>query len=264
MAFFRSLSLIWLIFLILASGLVHFGILGSADLVDANNFFASPSGLHLFGTDSLGRDLFLRVLQGTWISLIVAICSVIISALLAVAYGFMAGWLGRQYDWAMMIILDVWMSLPSGVLATIVALLFLRESSSLILVSFVIGLTHWGRLARIVRSEVKSLKERDFVAVAKLFGGSGFHIARNHVLPHISSVIGIYVIYQLPNLVLAESFLSFIGLGVQPPNTSWGILIQDGWRSLQIFPHVVLFPAAFLSLTILSLKGLFSNRRAIS
>lgn len=252
----KFLSTVWLGGLVLGSLMLAIGAIGSPDEVDVNSIFAPPSREHWLGTDSLGRDFFLRLLQGSGVSLTIAFLSILISTSVALIYGGIAGWLGRKYDWFMMIILDVWMSLPSGVLAAIVAMLLIQLSDSLFIVSLVIGLTHWGRLARLVRGEVMTLRNRPFVLAAKTLGASGKQILLEHIFPHLSSIMGISVIYQIPNLVLAESFLSFIGLGVQAPKTSWGILMQDGWRSLQVFPHVVFFPALFLFLTVLSIKTL--------
>jgi oligopeptide transport system permease protein len=249
---------------VLGSILIHLGSLNISELVDAKNIFSLPGGAHWLGTDSMGRDLFFRILKGSGTSLLVAASSILISTILALVYGSVSGWFGGRVDWVLMVILDVWMSLPSSVLAIVIAMLLVRERDSLILVSVVIGLTHWGRLARIVRSEVEALRNREFVVATKIIGASNLQIMRSHLVPHLLAVVETFVIYQFPNYILAESFLSFVGLGVQPPNTSWGILIQDGWRSLQVFPHVVLAPALFLSITILSLKLLFLNAEKLS
>jgi ABC-type dipeptide/oligopeptide/nickel transport system permease subunit len=166
MRLFRIFSISWLALLLLASFLVHIGIFQVVENVDANKIFETPSMGHWLGTDSLGRDLLLRILLGSGTSLFVACFSILISTIIAFLYGASSGWLGHRFDRLMMIALDVWMSLPSGVLATIVALLFISSGDSVILVGIVIGLTHWGRLARLVRSEVLDLKRRQFVTAA--------------------------------------------------------------------------------------------------
>jgi oligopeptide transport system permease protein len=153
--------------------------------------------------------------------------------------------------------LDVWLSLPAAVLAAIIGLLLSQLGDSLLVVSFVIGSSHWGRLARLVRGEVFRLREKSYIKAYESIGASSALILLDHIVPHLSLVLGVYIVYQVPSLILAESFLSFIGLGVQPPETSWGILLQDGWRSLQVYPHVVFYPAIFLFLTVLSLNSVF-------
>ena len=114
-------------------------------------------------------------------------------------------------------------------------------------------------MARLVRGEVMRLREKTYIQSSVALGASSYQILRTHFIPHLISLFAIYVIYQIPSLILAESFLSFIGIGVQSPETSWGILLSEGWRSFQVFPHVVFFPAGFLFLTILSLNTLMKR-----
>jgi oligopeptide transport system permease protein len=224
--------------------------------LDANRIFLGPSLSHWLGTDSLGRDFLMRVLRGSGISLLIAIQSIGVILILALLYGGVSGWVGRRLDRLMMILLDIWMSLPSSALAAVVALIFSHRTGSAWMVSLVIGATHWGRLARLIRGEVLSVKEKNYIKASESMGASGLEVLRTHILPHLTSVLIVYVLYQIPNLIITESFLSFIGLGVQAPETSWGLLLQDGWRSLQVYPHVVFFPAIFMFLTVLSLNSL--------
>lgn len=256
------LAQFWLGGLLLGSLLVRCNFFQDYAQVDVNQVFLEPSLFHWFGTDSLGRDLFFRLLQGSGTSLIIAMLSVLMSLGLAVLYGGASGWLGKHFDWILMTFLDIWLSLPSVVLAVLVSLLVASWSDSLFVVSFVIGSTHWGRLARLIRGEVLRLRERNFIGAAVLLGASDWQILSSHIFRHLSPVIGVYLVYQIPGYILAESFLSFIGLGIQPPETSWGLLLQDGWRSIQVFPHVVFFPAFFLFLTVISLNIIwFDSRR---
>ncbi len=247
----------WLLFLVLGAVFVRIGTLADSISMDVQHVFAPPSLQHWLGTDSMGRDLLSRVLQGSGVSLLIAVQATIVIILIAIVYGGFSGWFGRRIDVILMMGLDVWLSLPSAVLAAVIGLLLSQWSDSLLVVSFVIGATHWGRLARLVRGEVIRLREKNFIKASESIGASSFQSLSDHILPHLALVISVYVVYQVPSLILAESFLSFIGLGVQPPETSWGILLQDGWRSLQVYPHVVFYPAIFLFLTVFSLNSLF-------
>lgn len=253
------LGKIWLLLLILGSALVRLDWVSDSASVNVESIFAPSSFQHWLGTDSLGRDFLIRILQGSGVSLMIAFQAIIISIFFAILYGGFSGWSGRRIDLILMMGLDVWLSLPSAVLAAIIGLLLSQLSDSLFVVSFVIGSTHWGRLARLIRGEVIRIREKNFIKASESLGASSLQILRFHIVPHLYAVIGIYVIYQIPSLILAESFLSFIGLGVQAPQTSWGILLQDGWRSLQVYPHVVFFPAVFLFFTVLALNSLLSK-----
>ena len=247
-----------------------FGVVGGAifvksmqwddsNIVKVEHIFLRPSVTHWLGTDSMGRDFLLRILQGAGSSLIISTSAISISLIFALFYGGIAAWFGKKVDVILMSLLDVWMSLPSAVLAALVGLLLSQWNQSLFVVSLMIGSTHWGRLARLIRGEVLRLREKNFIKASESMGASELELFRDHLLPHLKPTLLIYTIYQLPNYILTESFLSFIGLGVQPPETSWGILLQEGWRSLQVFPHVVFFPSLFLFLTILSLNKIFSS-----
>lgn len=231
----------------------------SLNVVNVEQIFLRPSLSHWLGTDSMGRDFLLRILQGAGSSLIISICAISISLFFALIYGSVAAWFGNKVDIILMAALDVWMSLPSAVLAALVGLLLSNWSQSLLVVSLIIGSTHWGRLARLVRGEVLRLREKNYIKASEAIGASQGILLKDHLIPHLKSVLLVYLIYQLPNYILTESFLSFIGLGVQPPETSWGILLQEGWRSLQVYPHVVFFPSMFLFLTILALNIIFSK-----
>jgi oligopeptide transport system permease protein len=255
-----KLSWLWLGGLVGAALFVRVGLIANLGEINVENIFAPPSWLHWMGTDSMGRDFLVRILYGSGVSLVIAAQSIFLSIVLATFYGGAAGWLGHRRGWFLMMVLDVWMSLPASVLAALIALIVAQSSDSLLVVSCMIGATHWGRLARLVRGEVLRLREKDYIKASAALGASKLHILRFHLVPHLSAVMSIYIVYQIPNLILTESFLSFIGLGVQAPETSWGVLLQEGWRSLQVFPHVVLFPAGFLFLTVLSLNSIISKR----
>lgn len=257
---FKALALLWLVGLIIGSLFATGGYLGEIGATDVDHIFMKPSSQYWFGTDSLGRNYVLRVLTGSGKSLLIAGQSLIISVLIALIYGGIAGWFGKTLDMICLFILDVWMSLPTTVMASIVALIFIQNQSSVFVVSLMIGVTHWGKMARVIRAEILKIKQLEFIKAARMLGASDLYMLIKHVLPHLRVVIFVTALYQIPSLVLAESFMSFIGLGVQAPETSWGVLLQEGWRTLQLMPHLVLFPALFLFLTILSLNQFIKNR----
>ena len=256
---YQWLALSWLFILIGASLIIRFKNFESFNEVNVEKIFELPSQMHWLGTDSLGRDFLTRILKGSGISLLIGFQSLVISILISFFYGGLSGWLGKRYDTILMIFLDIWMSIPATVLAAIVGLLLMNHTDSILMVSIVIGSTHWGRMARLVRGEAMRLREKTYIQSSVALGASSYQILRTHFIPHLITLFAIYVIYQIPSLILAESFLSFIGIGVQSPETSWGILLSEGWRSFQVFPHVVFFPAGFLFLTILSLNSIMSK-----
>lgn len=244
----------WLVLFLGAGLLTQGGVFGAADLINVKTIFVYPNHEHWFGTDAMGRDLLIRVLRGSGMSIIICVQALCALLVMSVLYGGISGWYGGFVDRVLMVLLDIWLSVPSSVLAVLFSLLILGHNESVWAVSLVIGFTHWGRLARVVRGEVIHLRSREFIKVTETMGASGFQILFHQVLPHLTGIVSISVVYQIPNLVMTESFLSFIGIGVQPPETSWGILLQEGWRSLQVYPHVVLFPALCLFLTILAIN----------
>ena len=253
------ISMLWMIGLILGAILARFNLFGHSEVLNVENVYVSPNKKYLFGTDSLGRDVLLRVLIGSGVSLFVAIGAVILNITIAIIFGSMAAWFFRQWDWFWSLILEIWMGLPAAVLASVLSLIFLPMGSSIVVVCFLVGVTHWGRLAKLLRAEIFRLSKNDFLEVSKLLGGSPWHQFVRHLLPHLRPLISVYAIYQIPYLILAESFLSFVGVGVQPPETSWGLLIQEGWRSMAVAPHVVFFPALFLFFTVFSLNSLIER-----
>lgn len=257
----QKLAYIWLIVLLL--GLIITRLQGAWGLydVDVDQVLMAPSRFHWFGTDGMGRDVLLRVFWGASNSLQIALQSLVILIVLSCIYGGLSGWFSRTVDGLMMMVLDVWLSLPSVILATLVGLLLHRRTDSLVAVSLILGLTHWGRLARLVRAEVMALKEKNFVKATEALGASWFDFFRDHISKSIYSVVSVYAVYQVPQLILAESFLSFIGLGVQAPETSLGLLLQDGWRSLHVYPNLVFGPALFLFLTVLAFNTIFTAKR---
>jgi oligopeptide transport system permease protein len=216
----------------------------------ANHFY--------FGTDANGRDLFVRTLYGARISLMVGILASMVSLIIGVVYGATAGFLGGHADNVMMRIVDIMYSLPFMFFVILLTVFFGRN---IFLIFVAIGAVEWLDMARIVRGQTMSLKHREFIEAAHAFGVSGPAIIRRHIIPNILGPVMVFVTLTVPKVILLESFLSFLGLGVQEPMTSWGVLIADGARSMESAPHMLLFPATFLAVTLFSLNFLGDGLR---
>lgn len=226
---------------------------------NVENILLSPGGAHWFGTDSLGRDIFARVLLGGRISLFVGLFCSLLSFLFGFSYGAVAGWFEGRTDRVLMRLLDILMAIPSFILVSILCLslqllLPIGDNYVKALFSLCLGIsaTHWMGMARVTRGMVLEVKRKPFVEAAVALGGSQMHIMLRHILPNMLGTLMILVAMQIPTNILYESFMSFIGLGIQPPYTSWGILVREGWKTLSSFPHLILYPSLILFLTVWS------------
>ena len=225
---------------------------------DLNNTFAAPSGKHWLGTDQLGRDLLVRLLYGGRVSLGVGLCATFVALTIGVAYGAVAGFFGGKLDAIMMRTVDIMYSLPFTIFVILLMVFFGRN---IVLLFVAIGAVEWLTMARIVRSQVMAVKKMEFVEAARSLGFSHGRIIFRHILPNILGPIIVYTTLTIPAVMLLEAFLSFLGLGVQPPMSSWGVLIKDGAEKMEEYPWLLQFPAAIFSLTLLSLNFLGDGLR---
>jgi oligopeptide transport system permease protein len=219
---------------------------------------APPSWTHWFGTDDLGRDLFARVLFGGRISMLVGLVGTFVSLVVGVTWGAVAGYAGGKLDELMMRIVDVLYSLPYIFLVILLLVFFER---SLLMLFVALGLVQWLTMARIVRGQVLSLRGQTFVEAARALGAGDGAILFRHIVPNTLGPVIVYTTLTVPAVILQEAFLSFLGLGVQPPDASWGTLVSDGARVMAIFPWLVVFPGLALSLTLLAFNFLGDGLR---
>lgn len=226
---------------------------------NVNAILESPSFQHWFGTDALGRDLFKRTLLGGRTSVLIGLVSAALTFVLGFLYGSIAGWMEGKTDKILMRFCDIFMSIPSFILVSVFCLAFQAlvpsndpHTVALVSLCFGISITHWMSLARVTRGLVMEIKRKSFIEAAIALGGSKKHIILKHVLPHVLSSLMVLVALQVPTSILYESFMSFIGLGIHPPETSWGILMREGWKTLSSFPFLLLLPSSILFLTVWS------------
>lgn len=223
----------------------------AVDSIDFDGEWATRPSLvhaHWFGTDSLGRDVFVRVLSGGRISLLVALAATLVSLLIGVVYGAVAGYFGGAIDEWMMRAVDILYALPFLFLVILLMVLFGRN---VWLVFVAIGAINWLDMARVVRGQVLALKRREFVIAAITHGLDDRAILLRHIVPNLAGVVMVTVTLTIPQVILTESFLSFLGLGVQEPATSWGTLINEGAREMDQTPWSLLFPASLMALTLI-------------
>lgn len=222
------------------------------------NTFSPPSAAHWLGTDQLGRDLFTRLMFGGQISLMVGLVATFVALTIGVVYGAVSGYVGGKLDRVMMRIVDILYALPFTIFVILLMVFFGRN---IVLLFVAIGAVEWLTMARIVRSQIMSLKRMEFIEAARSLGYGTPRIIFRHMIPNILGPIIVYTTLTIPGVMLLEAFLSFLGLGVQPPMSSWGVLIKDGAERMEEYPWLLLFPGTVFSLTLFSLNFLGDGLR---
>ncbi len=243
--FFMGIILFIIVAAILAPVLAPY----SEEAQNADALLQGISSQHWFGTDQLGRDLLSRTLYGARVSMKVAIITSLIAMFFGTALGAISGYVGGRFDNVAMRIVDVLYSFPDLLLIIIISVV-IGQGVVGIIVS--LSLVSWITVARVVRGEVISIKTRPFVEAAKALGFKPARILFREILPHAIAPIIVTLTFRIPSVILAESTLSFIGLGLQPPASSWGVLASSGWKALTFYPHLILFPAGAIFITILA------------
>jgi oligopeptide transport system permease protein len=208
---------------------------------------AAPSAEHWFGTDALGRDLYVRTLVGGRISLMVGVLGALVAVLIGTLYGATSGFIGGRTDRIMMRILEILYAVPFMFLVIVLVTFFGRN---IVLIFVAIGAIAWLDMARIVRGQTLSLRSKEFIEAAYVSGVSNWKIITRHIVPNVLGIVAVYSTLLIPSMILTESFLSFLGLGVQEPMTSWGALLQEGANTMEVAVWQLLFPAAFMVITL--------------
>jgi oligopeptide transport system permease protein len=230
--------------------------------LEEQRLLENPSWTHWMGTDGLGRDLLTRIFYGARVSITVGLGTSLIALLIGTAYGLVAGFKGGNWDHFMMRIVDIFYGLPDMLIFILLSLVFGRNIGGLLVA---LALVSWVRFARIARGQVLQAKEFLFVEGATALGASRVRVLLRHILPNIVGPIIVTLTFSIPSAILAESTLSFIGIGINDPysnwGTSWGTLAQDGYRAMRSHPHVIAFPAAAIFLTILAFNTLGNGVR---
>lgn len=226
-----------------------------------------PNSINWLGTDSLGRDLFSRIIYGARMSMAVGILTAVFAVVVGGIYGAVSGWIGGWVDALLMRFIDVLYAIPSLVLLIIIGVIFSSanifenpELKALTGIFMALSVVGWVSLARLVRGQVLQVRESLFVEGAKALGANSWRVVFRHVMPNILGPVVVMLTFQIPSNILFESFLSFIGLGLQPPYSSWGVLANDGWRA-KSYPHLILFPGLALFLTMLAFNLLGDGLR---
>ena len=220
---------------------------------DWNSIYLPPdfSSGHYFGTDGNGRDLLVRILYGGRLSLTIGIIATLVSVLIGVTYGTVAGFFGGRLDTIMMRIVEILYAMPYLIFVIILMVIFGRN---IYLLFLAIGAVEWLTMARIVRGQTISIKEKEFIEASRSPGQSSLFIILKHIIPNLAGTVIVYITLMVPSVIILESFLSFLGLGVQEPLTSWGVLISEGSRDMETAWWLLIFPGIFMVLTLASLN----------
>ena len=233
---------------------------------DYSAILAQPGGSHLLGTDGLGRDQLSRLIHGARVAIAVGVFTQFVIIAIGIPIGAVAALMGGRIDNLLMRFTDIVYAFPDLLLIILLSTA-LRENplrsiwGGLLIIFFAIGVVNWVNVARLTRGQLLSLKERDFVDAARALGAGDGHIIRRHLLPNALGPIIVSVTFGIPHAIFTEATLSFLGLGIVPPNPSWGSMIQDGYQAIFAAPHLVLFPATAIGITLLAFTFLGDGLR---
>lgn len=260
-------SLYFIVFVCLVAAFASWIAPFSFETQNVDRALMSPNTTNWLGTDELGRDVLSRIIYGARMSMSVGIVTAIVSLVIGGVYGAVSGWVGGWVDAVMMRVIDILYAIPSVVLLILVGVIFssvqifespeLKALTGIFLALSVVG---WVSLARLVRGQVLQVREMLYVEGARAIGTSSWRIVARHIFPNILGPIIVMLTFQIPSNILFESFLSFIGLGLQPPFSSWGVLANDGWKA-KSYPHLILYPGLALFLTMLAFNLLGDGLR---
>ncbi|MBN4050007.1 ABC transporter permease [Nitrospira defluvii] len=248
-----------LLSLIIILGLLFIAIFGEMitpyahDFQDADQSLIAPNAKYWMGTDLLGRDLFSRLIYGTRISMAVSLLTGFSALILGTCYGAISGYVGGRLDRVMMRGVDVLYAIPDLLLIILITVVIGRGVTGVFLA---LSLVAWLTVARLIRGEVLRLKENAYVEAARAFGVKDAQILLKHILPNAFGVLMVTLTFRIPSAILAESTLSFVGLGLTPPAASWGSLANEGWKALKFYPHLIIFPSLAIFITVLAFNFL--------
>jgi oligopeptide transport system permease protein len=217
-----------------------------------------PSAEHWLGTDIFGRDMLTRIMYGGRVSLMVGFVATAVALVIGILWGAIAGFVGGRVDAVMMRIVDIMYALPFMIFIVLLMVVFGRN---ILLLFIAIGAVEWLTMARIVRSQVMALRKQEFIEAAYSMGLSQWTIIRRHIIPNTLGPVIVYTTLTIPSVMLLEAFLSFLGLGIQPPESSWGLLINYGVETMEEYPWLLIFPGITLSLTLFALNFLGDGLR---
>ena len=249
----NKIALIALIVLLILVFMVTFGPMISGysfEQIDTEAINQRPSAEHWFGTDSLGRDLFARVWQGGRVSIIICIVGAVIASVLGCIYGGIASYFGGIVDDIMMRIVEVLLSIPYLIIVILISVV--TDSKSMGTMMLALTLTGWCGIARLVRGQMLQIKTQEYVLAANALGVSPLKTIMRHMIPNTIGIIIVAITFDIPGYIFSEAFLSYIGLGIQPPNTSWGALASAAQQNFMFYPYQLFFPSIMIALTMLS------------
>jgi oligopeptide transport system permease protein len=221
---------------------------------DQNEVLVTISKNHVLGTDDLGRDMLARISYGIGVSLRVAFLASVIATILGTILGIISGWFGKTLDIVIMRFIDFFLAIPDIILIVLISFIVGRGE---VAIAIAIALGSWTSVARVVRGEVLKIKNAEFVESAIILGNSTFDVIRKHIIPNIIPIVFTMLILRVPVAILTESGLSFIGLGLQPPASSLGVLAEEGFRAISIYPRLIILPAIFISILVWSTNTVF-------